>query len=50
LHQITNPKTGRPLSKAEQVRMCGNSVSPLVVKAITEANWPDYNDGLKEAA
>lgn len=50
LHQIVNPKTGRPLSKAEQVRMCGNSVSPLVVKAITEANWPDYNDGLREAA
>lgn len=28
----------RPLSKADQVYMCGNSVSPLVAKAVIQAN------------
>ena len=29
---------GRKLSKAAQVRMCGNSVVPQIAKAIVEAN------------
>lgn len=33
--KITN---GRPLSKAAQVRMCGNSVSPYPAKALVAAN------------
>lgn len=40
LHEITDPETGRPLSKAAQVRMCGNSVSPCVVAALSKANFP----------
>lgn len=35
---ITMPN-GRKLSKAAQVRMCGNSVSPFVPKALVEANF-----------
>lgn len=31
---------GRPLTKAEQVRMCGNSVSPPMARAIITANAP----------
>lgn len=30
---------GRPLSKAAQVRMCGNSVCPPLAKAIVQANY-----------
>ncbi|MEN6350777.1 MAG: DNA cytosine methyltransferase [Syntrophomonas sp.] len=33
--------TGRLFSKALQVKMCGNSVSPYVAKALTRANVPD---------
>lgn len=29
---------GKPLTKTAQVRMCGNSVSPVVAKALVEAN------------
>ena len=29
---------GSPLTKTAQVRMCGNSVSPLIAKALVEAN------------
>lgn len=32
---------GRPLSKAAQVRMCGNSVCPPVAKALVAANVPE---------
>ncbi len=32
---------GRKLTKTEQVRMCGNSVSPPVAEAIARANRPD---------
>lgn len=34
---ITGPN-GKPLTKAAQVRMCGNSVSPHMSKALVEAN------------
>lgn len=30
---------GRPLPKASQVRMCGNSVPPLMARALVEANF-----------
>lgn len=40
---------GRPLSKAAQVRMCGNSVCPPVAKALVAANVPEMAR-LKEAA
>ncbi len=29
---------GKPLTKTAQVRMCGNSVSPVIAKALVEAN------------
>lgn len=29
---------GKPLSKVAQVRMCGNSVSPVLSRAIVQAN------------
>jgi len=35
---LVNPSTGRKLSKAAQVRMCGNSVSPVIAKALVQAN------------
>ena len=36
-----NPATGRPLSKRDQVRMCGNSVCPQLAEAIVRANVVD---------
>jgi len=35
---ITLPN-GKPLSKASQVRMCGNSVVPCVIEALVKANY-----------
>jgi DNA (cytosine-5)-methyltransferase 1 len=32
---------GKPLSKADQVRMCGNSVCPPLARAIVAANYVD---------
>jgi DNA (cytosine-5)-methyltransferase 1 len=32
-------REGRPLSKAAQVRMCGNSVCPPLARALVEANF-----------
>jgi len=40
---------GRPLSKASQVRMCGNSVCPPLARAIVAANYAEPN-ALREAA
>jgi DNA (cytosine-5)-methyltransferase 1 len=37
---IDPPFQGRPLTKTAQVRMCGNSVSPLVAQALVAANVP----------
>lgn len=31
---------GRPITKTEQVRMVGNSVSPVIPRALVEANCP----------
>lgn len=42
---------GKPLSKAAQVRMCGNSVCPPVAKALVAANVPELAvDSFLEAA
>lgn len=41
---------GHPLSKAAQVRMCGNSVSPPVATAIVSANFMDQRQTLRDAA
>ena len=43
---------GRPFTKTEQIRMCGNSVSPMVMAAIVAANdWSWIpGDQLREAA
>lgn len=38
---IDRTSTGRKLTNTAQVRMCGNSVSPLAMKLIIEANFPD---------
>lgn len=40
---------GRVLSKAAQVRMCGNSVSPPVAAAIVRANWHEFAHAQKVA-
>lgn len=40
---------GKPLSKAAQVRMCGNSVSPMVAQALAAANYTE-RQALREAA
>lgn len=40
---------GRPLPKHAQVRMCGNSVSPVNARALVAANFSD-RDALKAAA
>lgn len=40
---------GRPLSKASQVRMCGNSVCPPLARAIVAANYVE-RAALREAA
>lgn len=41
---------GRPLSKAAQVRMCGNSVSPPVATAIVRANYAEAQAAARRAA
>jgi DNA (cytosine-5)-methyltransferase 1 len=40
---------GRPLSKAAQVRMCGNSVCPPLARAIVAANYSEQR-AMREAA
>ncbi|WP_299933738.1 DNA cytosine methyltransferase [uncultured Pelagimonas sp.] len=40
-YQIDRGHDGRKLTKTEQTRMCGNSVSPAIAKALAEANCPD---------
>lgn len=42
---LIDPQTGmlteRPLTKEQQIRMCGNSVCPPVAEALVRANCPD---------
>lgn len=33
---------GKPLTKTAQVRMCGNSVSPVIPEALVRANLPEH--------
>lgn len=40
-YAIERGADGRPLSKAAQVRMCGNSVAPPVAAAIVRANYAE---------
>jgi DNA (cytosine-5)-methyltransferase 1 len=47
-YQIEHGADGRKLSKAAQVRMCGNSVCPPVAAAIVAANFVEQ--GLRRAA
>jgi DNA (cytosine-5)-methyltransferase 1 len=37
-YRIDTGADGRPMTKTEQTRMCGNSVSPVVAKALVAAN------------
>lgn len=39
---------GKPLTKTAQVRMCGNSVSPVVAKALVEANLMQRFDDIEQ--
>lgn len=48
-YQIDRGADGRVLSKAAQVRMCGNSVCPPLARAIVAANYGERS-ALKEAA
>lgn len=41
---------GRPLTKTAQVRMCGNSVSPVMSEALARANLPGNDAAEKVAA
>ncbi len=40
-YDIAVPYNGKPLTKTAQVRMCGNSVSPPVPRALVEHNLPE---------
>ncbi|NNP70432.1 DNA cytosine methyltransferase [Acinetobacter sp. Ac_5812] len=42
---IEHGHDGKPLTKTDQVHMCGNSVSPLPMAAIARANSPFLNGG-----
>lgn len=46
---IDRTATGKPLTKTAQVRMCGNSVSPLPMKLIVAANYAE-RQRVREAA
>jgi DNA (cytosine-5)-methyltransferase 1 len=47
-YQIDRGADGRPLSKAAQIRMCGNSVCPPLAEALVRANYVDQ--ALRQAA
>lgn len=54
---IDRTKTGKVLSKAAQVRMCGNSVTPVPAEVLVRANMSESvlfegpaNDNQKESA
>ncbi|MEM1153090.1 MAG: DNA cytosine methyltransferase [Pseudomonadota bacterium] len=40
-YQIDLEYEGRPLTKTSQVRMCGNSVPPVMAEALVQANFND---------
>lgn len=39
-YKINTPYKGKPMSKTAQVRMCGNSVPPVLVCALVQCNGP----------
>lgn len=41
---------GKPLTATAQVRMCGNSVSPVMSRAIISANFHGYDEEVENAA
>ena len=47
---IDRTSTGRLLTKTAQIRMCGNSVSPVPLRQIIEANYSDYQQRERVAA
>ncbi|KPU96647.1 modification methylase [Variovorax paradoxus] len=47
---IDRTAEGKVLSKTAQVRMCGNSVSPLPMRMIVAANYSDYGRQLERKA
>jgi DNA (cytosine-5)-methyltransferase 1 len=48
-YAIDRGADGRALSKAAQVRMCGNSVCPPLARAIVAANYADQSLALRAA-
>ena len=42
---FTDPKTGKPYSKAAQVARCGNAVCPPMAEAMVRANLPEWCGG-----
>lgn len=47
---IDRTAEGKVLSKTAQVRMCGNSVSPLPMRMLVAANYSDYGHQLQRKA
>ena len=41
---------GEPITKTAQVRMCGNSVCPPLVRAIVAANYAEQHAAQRRAA
>ena len=48
-YQIERGADGRPLTKTAQVRMCGNSVSPMMARAYVEANYTEQRTARRAA-
>lgn len=47
-YQIDLEINGRRITKADQVRMCGNSVCPPIAKALVEANYEIYAEKYRQ--
>lgn len=49
-YTIDKTASGKVLTKTAQVRMCGNSVSPLPMRYLVAANYSDYDQGMERLA
>lgn len=49
-YTIDRTASGKQLTKTAQVRMCGNSVSPLPMKYLVAANYSDYGREMERKA
>jgi len=49
-YEIERGHDGRKFTKSTQVRLCGNSVPPLLMEAIVRANYPQLAEDLKQHA